>query len=78
MGAGQPTCCALGLTASPPQILPVWLISDLLLLLLAYLTCSMGKKGTAQWEEESEQKEELEEKTDPRNLTQNGMQPVLT
>ena len=60
------------------QILPVWLISDLLLLLLVYLTWSMGKKGSAQWEEESEQKGELEEKTDPRNLTQNGVQLAVT
>ena len=74
-----PTCCILGLRLLNTQILPVWLISDLLLLLLAYLTWSMGKKGSAQWEEESsEQKGELEEKTDPRNLTQNGMQLALT
>lgn len=60
------------------QILPVWIISDLLLLLLAYLTVSMGKKGTAEWHEESEEKEDTQEKSDPRNLTQNGTQPTST
>ena len=58
------------------QVLPVWLISALLLMLLVYLTYSMGKKGSSEWKEETEQHEDLEEKTDARNLTQNGALPL--